>query len=342
MKTPFFWYQTRGRVSTFLQPLGWLYGKGVKIVSVLKKPQRFQIPIVSIGNIVCGGAGKTPTAITLAQLLQAQGYRVHFVTRGYGRKEKGPLTVDLSHHKAWNVGDESLLLAQHAPTWVAKKKSEGVQKAIENGAQLIILDDGHQTNSLYKDVSLVVVDLLQGFGNECVMPAGPLRENLSEGIRRADGFIGIGKGEIPLKLLTKPSLPRPHTRPRNDKPYQPFFKAQIISQPLTLPSNRVIAFCGLGFPQKFYTSLENTGVELIATETFPDHYQYKNEDLLKLQKLAQKHNSVLVTTQKDLVKIPPLWQDQVHVLDINIQFENPKEICDFILQKIHPLMENTR
>lgn len=327
MKTPLFWYQPPGIRSTLLRPLGWLYGKGGKLISAFKKPKRLQIPIISIGNVVCGGAGKTPTAIALAHLLQERGYKIHFVTRGHGGKERGPLAVDLSYHKAWDVGDEPLLLAQHAPTWVAKKRSDGVQKAIENGAQLIILDDGHQTN-LYKDISLVVVDLLQGFGNECVMPAGPLREELSEGLKRADGFITVLQNNSVAVLQNRSAtLQRCNT----------VFKAKIVPQPLTIPSKRVVAFCGLGFPQKFYHSLKDLGLELVTTETFPDHHQYKDEDLLKLRKLAQKHNSILITTRKDLVKIPISWQDQLHVLDISIQFEDPIGICDFIFQKIHPL-----
>lgn len=320
MKTPDFWYQPQGFFSTLLWPLGWLYGKGGKLISCLKTLHRFQIPIISVGNVVCGGAGKTPTAIALARLLQARGYNVHFVTRGYGGREKGPLAVNSSYHTPWDVGDEPLLLAQCAPTWVAKKRNQGIEKAVEQGAQFIILDDGHQTN-LHKDVSFVVIDLLQGFGNECVIPAGPLREELSGSLKRADGFICIGEG--------KQNFHNGH---------KPFFKAHIIPQPLTFSSNRVVAFCGLGFPQKFYLSLQNTGLELIATESFPDHYQYKEEDLSRLRKLAHKHHCILITTRKDLVKIPPPWQEQLHVLDITIEFEDPKKICDFILQKSHPLV----
>jgi tetraacyldisaccharide 4'-kinase len=372
MKTPFFWYQPQGFFSTLLGPLGWFYGKGGKLISAFKKPKRLQIPIISIGNIVCGGAGKTPTAIALMHLLTERGYKVHFVTRGHGGKERGPLAVDLSYHKAWDVGDEPLLLAQHAPTWVAKKRFEGVKKAIENGAQLIILDDGHQTN-LYKDVSLVVIDLLQGFGNECVIPAGPLRENLFEGLKRADGFIGVAPASvIPVlakagntgiqetshiktpgsRILKKAKQALSFSKFRNDaillmekvtqasKESTPLFKAQTVTQPLKISSNQVVAFCGLGFPQKFYMSLENAGFDLMATESFPDHYLYKNEDLLRLSKLAQKLNSVLITTRKDLVKIPTSWQAQLHVLDITLEFEDPIGICDFILQKIHPLKES--
>jgi len=314
MKTPSFWYQSPGLCSTFLQPLGWLYGRGSKLLSSFKRAQRFPIPIISVGNIVCGGSGKTPTALSLAQLLQARGHKVHFVTRGYGGTQKGPLRVDLTHHSYREVGDEPLLLARTAPTWVAKERPLGVQKAIENGAQVIILDDGHQTHRLHKNISFVVVDLIQGYGNGCVTPAGPLREDLSEGLKRTDALIVVGTGETPLS--------------------KPFFKAQVRNQPLSLPSNRVVAFCGLGFPKKFYKTLEELGVDLVATHSFPDHYQYKEKDLLELQNLAKNQKAILVTTRKDAVKIPIPWQMHIHVLDIDIHFEDSERIYQFIAEKI--------
>lgn len=329
MKTPGFWYQSRGFIAYALSPLGWLYGKGGRLRARLSKPKRFPIPIISVGNIVSGGAGKTPTALALLQLLKERGYTVHFVTRGYGGQEKGPIEVDLNRHTAADVGDEPLLLAQYAPTWVAKRRPQGVEKAIEHGAQLIILDDGHQTSSLHKDVSFVVVDCVQGFGNGCVIPAGPLREELSVGLRRADGVIQCSR----VAVLQNSDSSLQHCNPAT-LGSAPLFKAKITPQPLTLPSNRVVAFCGLGFPQKFYMSLQELGFELTANETFPDHYQYTQDDLFRLQKLAKQHDSVLMTTRKDFVKIPSLWQGRVHVLDVKIEFEFPEKICDFILQKV--------
>ena len=319
MKTPFFWYQPPGLLSTLLWPLGWFYGKGDRILRWFKKSRRFPVPIVSVGNIVCGGAGKTPTAIALAQLLQKKGVKVHFVTRGYGGVQEGPLEVDPSCHTPVDVGDEPLLLAQHAPTWIAKERPLGVQKAIEKGAHLIILDDGHQTASLYKDISFVVVDFIQGFGNGRVMPAGPLREDLTEGLKRTNALIGVGEGNMPYST--------------------PFFRALVIPQPLTFSSNRIVAFCGIGFPQKFYKTLKDLGVDLVATESFPDHYTYTGEDLLRLQKLAKVHRAILVTTRKDFVKIPSCWRVHLHVLDINIQFEDPEEMYHFILERIPGLKE---
>lgn len=312
MRAPSFWHEESGLLSTLLRPLGWLYGWGGKVLSSFAKPQHFSVPIISVGNIVSGGSGKTPTAIALALLLQEKGRNVHIVTRGYGGSLKGPVKVDPSVHSYQEVGDEALLLAQKAPTWVAKSRPLGVQASIDQGAELIILDDGHQTRSLYKDISFVVVDKAQGFGNGQVIPAGPLRESLSEGFKRTDAFIGIGGVEIQLGRQT--------------------FNAKSLSQPLNI--GRVVAFCGLGFPQKFYNTLKKEGIDVIATKSFPDHYVYQDKDLQKLLNLANEHNAQLITTRKDWVKLSRYWQEQVQVLDITIQFEDPAELYQFIVSRI--------
>jgi tetraacyldisaccharide 4'-kinase len=321
MRTPSFWYQPRGALATFLSPLGWLYGAGDKLISLFKKPHRFSVPIISVGNIVSGGSGKTPTAIALAQLLQTHGYGVHFVTRGYGGREYGPLLVNPSSHQPLDVGDEPLLLAQHAPTWIAKKRAEGIEAAIQQGAQVIILDDGHQTKGIHKDISFVVVDLLQGFGNGCVLPAGPLRENLKRGLKRADAVITIGDSRHMLSLPIDKKI----------------FNATMVPQSLKIPVNPVAAFCGLGFPEKFYKSLEDADFTLVATESFPDHYAYTHEDLLRLDKLAQKHQATLITTRKDFVKLPSMWQSRVHVFDIHVDFADPTAITRFICNPLRDI-----
>ncbi|MBX9620595.1 MAG: tetraacyldisaccharide 4'-kinase [Alphaproteobacteria bacterium] len=319
MKAPHFWYKNPGIPSTFLAPLGWIYGSVASRVRSFKKNQKFSVPLISVGNIVCGGAGKTPIALSLAKLLQSKGFTVHFVTRGYKGVETGPLKVDPTQQTYQEVGDEALLLAQQAPTWVAKKRGDGVEKAIENGADLVILDDGHQTSGLVKDLSLVVIDSMQGFGNGHPFPAGPLRENLREGLRRADGFVYIGK--------------------KTTFPLQPCFKAILELKPLTLSKKRVVAFCGIGFPQKFYQSIKDMNFNLVGTESFPDHYVYKEADLLRLEKLAQNNDAVLMTTRKDWIKIDPSWQKQLYVLDMSIQFQDEEELYHFILGKIPTLME---
>jgi tetraacyldisaccharide 4'-kinase len=311
MKAPAFWYQKPGFLSNLLLPLGWVYGKVVKVISSLKSPQKFQIPILSIGNIVSGGSGKTPTAIALAELLKDKGLKIHFVTRGYKGSERGPVLVDPLKHSFHEVGDEPLLLAQHAPTWVAKDRPRGIQSAQEMGADLIILDDGHQTNSVHKDLSFVVVDSLQRFGNERVIPAGPLREDLAEGLSKADAIISVGgEGDY-----------IPET-----------FVAFAQTKPLKL--GKVVAFCGLGFPQKFYNSLKEQGVDIVTFESFPDHHSYQEKALEMLASQASQHNAELVTTRKDWVRLPGSWQHRVHVLDMQIQFEKPEHVYRFILNKV--------
>ncbi len=319
MKTPSFWYKAPGLFSTILSPLAWFYERGEQILRATKKPQKFPVPLISIGNVVCGGAGKTPVALAIACLLQRKGKNVHFVTRGYKGRKQGPFIVDFLSDSFLDVGDEPLLLSSQAPTWISKNRPKGVQKSMEDGAQVIILDDGHQTTSLEKDLSFVVVDLEQKFGNEKVIPAGPLRENLKVSLDRADAYICIGGGDF----STSKSV----------------FKAKIVPQPLDLPTHKVVAFCGLGFPQKFYSTLTNLGLELVDQMSFPDHYIYKNDDLAKLQRLADKKQAILITTRKDFVKIPSPWQKKIHVLDILIQFENEHNLYQYIIQNIPHLKE---
>lgn len=296
-----------------LSPLGWLYGTSGKFLRLLASEERFPIPLMSVGNIVSGGSGKTPTALALATLLQEHGHKVCFVTRGYKGKKQGPLKVS-PDHTAFDVGDEALLLAQQAPTWMGKDRRLAIRRACEEMPDLIILDDGHQTTGLYKDLSFVVVDGLQGFGNGCVIPAGPLRETATEGLKRADAVIAIGA-----------------LQPVGEKKN---FSAQLMPQPLSSSLHRGVAFCGLGFPQKFFKTLEGMGIELVSTVSFPDHHPYTEADLLGLRDLAERSASPLLTTRKDWVKLPPSWQKEVYVLDITIQFDQLDALYAFILSKI--------
>ena len=322
MRAPRFWYQPRGGLAILLSPLGGIYGCIGRILRARTPPQHFPVPIISIGNIVAGGAGKTPTALALATLLQGKGLKVHFATRGYGGTLQGPLKVNPSHHTAREVGEEALLLASQAPTWVGKKRALAVQKACEEKPDLIILDDGHQTIGVHKDLSFVVVDSLQGFGNGCVIPAGPLRESYVEGIKRADALIAIGafSQSIPFELNQLP-----------------VFEARVVPVPFPTPIKQGIAFCGLGFPQKFFNTLEIMGINLIKTLSFPDHYFYRKKDLSHLESVAHSHQVPLLTTRKDWVKLPLAWQKRVHVLDIAVQFDGLDQLYDFICRKIPSL-----
>src|SRR5580658_2968727 len=183
---PVFWGEEAGLAADLLAPFGAAWDAAGRLRRALARPYRAPAPVICVGNLVAGGAGKTPVTLALTDWLVANGVAVHIVTRGYGGRNVGPLRVDVPRHDADEVGDEALLLASRAPCWVARDRPAGVAAAIEAGAEAVLLDDGFQNPAAAKTLSLLVVDAGYGFGNGRVMPAGPLRENLSRGLARAD------------------------------------------------------------------------------------------------------------------------------------------------------------
>lgn len=262
-----------------------------------------------------GGAGKTPTTIALAKHLLEKGYSPHILSRGYGARIKAPTLVNTNHHKASEVGDEPLLLAQVAPTWVYKDRLASGKLAIKAGADILLMDDGFQNPHLYKDCSLLVVDGKQGFGNGFTFPAGPLRENVEQGLSRADGVIFIGADEHRItESLSKPILTA-SIKPTNSNP------------------KKVLAFTGLGFPEKFYQTLLNLGYDVVQTKSFPDHHPYKAEEIGELLQSAQKLNARLITTEKDLLRISDEYHKNMDVLKIELVFDKMDSLQD-IMRKI--------
>ncbi len=187
-----------GLVAGLLAPLGTAWDAAGKVRRAVARPYRAPVPVICVGNLVAGGAGKTPVVLALAAEIAASGVAAHIVTRGYGGRLAGPLRVDRSRHDAAAVGDEALLLAAASPAWVARNRAEGVRQAVAAGAAAILLDDGFQNPGVAKDLSLVVVDAAYGFGNRRVIPAGPLREPVEAGLARADAIVLIGEGDAPI------------------------------------------------------------------------------------------------------------------------------------------------
>jgi len=260
MKTPGFWAK-RGWRSTLLAPASWLYDAASKWSRGRKPTYRAPVPVICVGNLTAGGAGKTPTVIELLQRLTERGIAVHAVSRGYRGSEAGPLAVVIGKHTAAHVGDEPLLIASYAPTWIAGDRAAGVRAAVEAGAQVIVMDDGHQNPSVAKDLTLIVVDAAYGFGNERVIPAGPLRETVAAGMSRADAVVLIGD----------PPEPWPdtfHEKPVLTATLQPRFSG------ISLDGARVFAFAGIGRPEKFFETVRSQGATIIDSETFPDHHAY--------------------------------------------------------------------
>ena len=289
MKAPAFW-RTGGAASVALAPLGWLYGAATRARLAVGRPYRAPVPVFGVGNLTAGGTGKTPTVVAILSRLAERGIEAHAVTRGHGGTEKGPLRVDPVAHRADAVGDEPLLLSAHAPTWVARDRAAGVRAAVEAGARAVVLDDGHQNPSVAKDLSIVVVDAEAGFGNGRMIPAGPLREPVRTGLARADAVLLIGEGEVALPGYDGLVL-RGRLRPR--------FSG------ISLSGARVFAFCGIGRPEKFFDTVRAAGAVVVDSESFPDHHRYAPRMVERLLARADGQGLMAVTTEKDMVKLPP-------------------------------------
>jgi len=316
MKTPKFWYRKTGPRALMLTPFGQIYRTAGLLRHAFIKPYKASVPIICVGNIVAGGAGKTPTAMTLARLLIQKGGHPVFVTRGYGGNEKGPLRVDLKQHTSRDVGDESILLAQIAPCFIGRNRAAAIQLAEVEKPTHIILDDGLQNPKVAPDVNLLVVDGAVGFGNRLLIPAGPLRETLHDVFSRIAAIVMIGPDvQRVATCLGKPVL-QAHLHP-------------LLAGDLT-KGTAVLAFAGIGRPTKFYESCREAGLNVVETCDFADHYIFTEEDLQALAATAQKKELKLVTTTKDWVRLPDPFRRDVGILDVQLVFENEPEALRII------------
>lgn len=322
-RAPGWWQAAPGLWATLLQPFASLYG-GI-VVRRWKKTRghRASVPVLCIGNLTAGGSGKTPVAIAVAKLLVELGERPFFLTRGYGGSVSGPYRVQPDQDTAMYVGDEPLLLARQAPTVVCADRVAGTEAAIADGASIVIMDDGFQNPSLRKDLSIVVVDGEAALGNERVMPAGPLRAPLAYQLERTDILLVLGAGSNadPLietvKRLGKPVL-RGMLKPDGET-------AWLVKQ-------TIIAFAGIGRPQKFFATLSNLRAVLAEQHAFPDHHSFTDLDAEMLLGAADRHHALLVTTEKDWVRLAkndgPIGRlkAEVRPLPVTARFEDPEAL----------------
>ncbi|MEH6404506.1 MAG: tetraacyldisaccharide 4'-kinase [Sneathiella sp.] len=322
MKAPKFWNESeKSIISALLIPISVLYRLADKIKRKRGLQKKLPIPVICIGNVVAGGAGKTPVALSIAEFLIAEGWKVHFLSRGYGGRYDGPLQVVLGGHAADDVGDEPLLLAAVAPTWVAKDRASGGMAAYEAGADVIIMDDGFQNSALQKDLSFLVIDGGYGVGNGRILPSGPLRESVSEAFHRADAVTIIGDG-ADLQFLTEIDLP--------------LFRAKIVPHALQneLVGEKVVAFAGIGRPEKFFNSLRDAGAEIVEAVEFPDHHKFSQDNIIKLVEKAALHGAALVTTRKDFVRLPEDARMMTTVFDIDLVYDKPKKLQKLLIDKL--------
>ena len=313
MKAPQFWYEPNTWKATFLHPLGYFYNLLTLLRGKLAKPQSYSCLTICIGNLNVGGTGKTPTTIALAQHFLKKGLQVHVVSRGYKGKFQGTFLVDPQKHKSDEVGDEPLLMSEFTSVWVSNKRKNGIAAAENAGAQIVLLDDGFQDPSFHKDFSLIVVDGEKGFGNKKCMPAGPLRENIVQGFKRADALVIVGQriykfDTFPTHLKIIHSTLKP------------------IETGMNWKEGKYLAFAGIADPSKFFKTLRSLGANLIDCVALSDHQNLDGQVLKRLERKANSAHAQLVTTEKDAVRLSNTYRKKVLSLPVRIEFDDKNEL----------------
>ena len=313
MKAPQFWYEPNTWKAKFLYPLGYFYNLLTWLRGKLAKPQSYSCLTICIGNLNVGGTGKTPTTIALAQHFLKKGLQVHVVSRGYKGKFQGTFLVDPQKHKSDEVGDEPLLMSEFTSVWVSNKRKNGIAAAENAGAQIVLLDDGFQDPSFHKDFSLIVVDGEKGFGNKKCMPAGPLRENIVQGFKRADALVIVGKriykfDTFPTHLKIIHSTLKP------------------IETGMNWKEGKYLAFAGIADPSKFFKTLRSLGANLIDCVALSDHQKLDGQVLKRLERKANSAHAQLVTTEKDAVRLSNTFRKKVLSLPVRIEFDDKNEL----------------
>jgi tetraacyldisaccharide 4'-kinase len=303
MRAPEFWNTDDWR-ARLLAPLSFAYGTSVAWKAVHAKPFRPAAAVICVGNLSVGGTGKTPVAIEIARLLGQRGRKPFFLSRGYGGKLHGPIRVSADSRVA-DVGDEPLLLARAAPVIVARDRRAGALHATAEGADTIVMDDGHQNFALEKDLSLIVVDGEAGFGNGRVVPAGPLREPVDQGLARADAVIVTGDGDPNLQGFKGPVL-----------------RTHLVHEGPDVAGRRLVAFAGIGRPAKFFQALRAQGAELAAAVPFADHHVFTQAEIARLKSKARSADALLVTTEKDFVRLTPDAREGIVPLPVHAAFDD--------------------
>ena len=321
---PGFWQKKNNLIEKIiillLLPFTFIYYLASKFDKKLTKKNKVGIPVISVGNINTGGSGKTPFVIYLVNLLKKEKINSHVVSRGYLGNLYGPVKVDLKKHSYKDVGDEALLLAKETTTWVSKNKFEGTLMATLNGADVVILDDGLQNYSIHQDLKIMIVDGGFGFGNQFLLPSGPLRETISLGIKRSDMLIIFNKDENDIEKKIKNKITIIHANS----------KIKNFSQ---LKNKKIVGFSGIGRSEKFHSSLKDQKLNIINFFSYPDHYSYNKKEINNLINYAKKNNAVLVSTLKDKQRINIDQRKKISFLDLKIEVKEEKNLINFLKKR---------
>ena len=313
-KSPDFW-KNRGLKSTIFIPISKIYQRISNIRNKLIKPYKASIPVICVGNATLGGSGKTPFVILLVELLKHYGKNPYIISRGYKGKLRENILVS-NQHSAKEVGDEPLLLAKYAPCIIGKNRRKSAQMAANMGADVIIMDDGLQNPSLAKNLCFLMIDGGYGFGNNRVFPAGSLREPLPNALAKVQASVLVGKDECAIL----------HQLPK----HLPLIRVQMK---ITADAQKVVAFCGIARPQKFYDSLQQANFNITQTFDFADHHHFTETELQKIKQAALSQNCIIVTTEKDYVRLSPEWQQQITAIPAKMLINNNEILLELLYKR---------
>jgi len=316
---PFWWTKPDWRAYA-LWPVSRLYGLIAGQRMRKKRRAEVPVPVVCVGNFTVGGAGKTPTAIAIARAAKARGLKPGFLSRGYGGSLDVTTVVDPHHHYARAVGDEPLLLAREALTVIARKRIKGARKLVEEGVDLIIMDDGFQSAQLTFDYALLVIDTRRGIGNGHLVPSGPVRAPIAEQMRQASALLAIGDGSAADRLIRQAA--------RAGKAIHSATLVTVGAE--DLEGQVVMAWSGIADNEKFFRTVNETGAHLYVTRSFPDHHYLSDDEVAEILDHAEGLSYQLVTTSKDSVRLAgghgrsEELKEKSRVIEVEIHFDDPK------------------
>ena len=325
MREPSFWHRRGSWLARLLMPFGAIYGE-ITAMRMRRDGLAPGVPVICVGNYHVGGAGKTPTTLALVALLRAIGETPVVLSRGYGGRLKGPVSVDVARHGAADVGDEPLMMARDVPVVIARDRVDGAALARSRNASVIVMDDGFQNPALVKDIALIVIDAVRGLSNGFIFPAGPLRAPLDGQIAMTDALVVIGDGaaadDVAARVVQHGKLVlRAHLVPEADS---------IAA----LQGRRVLAFCGIGDPKRFGRTLRAAGVDVVAEKAFADHHVFTAGEIAALRDQASREGLTLVTTQKDLARLGALGAG-IDGFCVTLAFDDVAALKLFVMQRLH-------
>lgn len=314
LRAPSFWFLQHTPPEVYLLwPFAQLYCFFGWLRALWHHPKRAPFPVISVGNAVMGGAGKTPIVIALCDVLKNEGYRPIIISRGYGGKSLDPQWVDPFLHTFQDVGDEPLLLAQHAPTIVSRRRHHALKLIPQEAKVVLVLDDGHQQRDLCVDLNFLVVDHKQGWGNTCVFPMGPLRESRARALKRTDAVIAVdGISDVIDK---------------------PLFFAAFVPETSLVKKTSVWGVAGIGYPKKFERTLHALGLSVKGFTAFSDHHPYSLSELQSVAQRAERAGAQIVTTEKDVVR----WAEGAtlpKVIKLSVRWKTPEKLAMFVTEHL--------